>query len=224
MATRVARSTLAARAVSGAAPAVVRRVAGDSVPLEAAVERVLAARLRELRLRLGWSLAQLATATGLSKGMLSKIENGRSGPSLGTLSRLATALDVPLTAFFRGLQEESDVLPGKGGRGLGAESAQPRRAPLPALGCDAWCAPTDGTRPAHGARTNRGVPALPARGHRAPVHGQRGDGLRRGRQHVPPRAGRQPPIRRRGRALGPQQLIEFPLQFLSVKAHGHAGK
>jgi len=86
--------------------------------LEEAAERVLAARLRELRGRRGWSATRLAEETGLSKGMLSKIENGQSAPSLSTLARLASALDAPLTAFFRGLEEETDVLLVKAGRGL----------------------------------------------------------------------------------------------------------
>ena len=86
--------------------------------LEKAVERVLATQLRELRTRRGWSLAKLADETQMSKGMLSKIENGQTTPSLSTLVRLANALDAPLTAFFRGLDEETDVLLVKAGRGL----------------------------------------------------------------------------------------------------------
>ncbi|MEI8057021.1 MAG: XRE family transcriptional regulator [Actinomycetes bacterium] len=90
----------------------------DRPSLEDAVERVLATQLRELRTRRGWSLARLADETGMSKGMLSKIENGQTTPSLSTLVRLATALDAPITAFFRGLEEETDVLLVKAGRGL----------------------------------------------------------------------------------------------------------
>ena len=86
--------------------------------LEKAVERVLATQLRELRTRRGWALAKLADETQMSKGMLSKIENGQTTPSLSTLVRLANALDAPLTAFFRGLDEETDVLLVKAGRGL----------------------------------------------------------------------------------------------------------
>ena len=56
--------------------------------------------------------------TGLSKGMLSKIENMQASPSLATLARLSVALKVPVTAFFRGLNEEQDVLHIKAGRGL----------------------------------------------------------------------------------------------------------
>ena len=90
----------------------------DRPSLEEAVERVLATQLRELRARLGWSLARLADEAGMSKGMLSKIENSQTTPSLSTLVRLATALDAPITAFFRGLEEETDVLLVKAGRGL----------------------------------------------------------------------------------------------------------
>ena len=63
-------------------------------------------------------MARLAEACGLSKGMLSKIENAQAAPSLGTLARLAEALPVPFTAFFRGLPEEQDIIFVKAGAGL----------------------------------------------------------------------------------------------------------
>src|ERR1700751_5721336 len=50
--------------------------------------------------------------------MLSKIENAQASPSL---ARLSEALKVPVTAFFRGLNEEQDVLFVKAGRGLDIE-------------------------------------------------------------------------------------------------------
>ena len=53
--------------------------------------------------------------------MLSKIENAQASPSLATLARLSGALKVPVTAFFRGLDEEQDVLHVKAGRGLDIE-------------------------------------------------------------------------------------------------------
>lgn len=102
-----------------------RRPAGQSrsVPaevesLEHAVGAVIAARLREFRQQMTLTVAQLAAMSGLSKGMLSKLENSQTSPSLSTLTRLAAALDVPLTAFFRGLDEERDVLFVKAGKGF----------------------------------------------------------------------------------------------------------
>ena len=89
--------------------------------LEEALGTAIAARVREFRLQLGWTVGQLAAESGLSKGMLSKIENAQASPSLATLARLSEALQVPVTAFFRGLNEEQDVLFVKAGRGLNIE-------------------------------------------------------------------------------------------------------
>ena len=86
--------------------------------LEDALGAVIAERAREFRLQRGLTVGQLAKLTNLSKGMLSKIENAQASPSLATLARLSEALRVPVTAFFRGLNEEQDVLFVKAGRGL----------------------------------------------------------------------------------------------------------
>jgi transcriptional regulator with XRE-family HTH domain len=42
------------------------------------------------------TLDSLASASGVSRGMLIKIEKGRTNPSLATLCRLASALGVPI--------------------------------------------------------------------------------------------------------------------------------
>ncbi len=89
--------------------------------LEDALGAVIAERVREFRLQLGLTVGQLAELTSLSKGMLSKIENAQASPSLVTLARLSEAPKVPVTAFFRGLNEEQDVLHVKAGRGLDIE-------------------------------------------------------------------------------------------------------
>ena len=88
------------------------------VGVEQSLAAVIAERVRELRLRHGWTVGRLADECGLSKSMLSKIENAQSSPSLGTLARLSEALSVPVTAFFRGLSEEQDVIHVKAGAGL----------------------------------------------------------------------------------------------------------
>jgi transcriptional regulator with XRE-family HTH domain len=95
--------------------------AGSAGALEEALGAVIAERVREFRLQLGMTVGHLAEVTGLSKGMLSKIENAQASPSLATLARLSEALRVPVTAFFRGLNEEQDVLVVKAGRGLDIE-------------------------------------------------------------------------------------------------------
>ncbi|HEV8653437.1 MAG TPA: XRE family transcriptional regulator [Actinomycetes bacterium] len=90
----------------------------DPFELERALGSVIAQRVREYRLLLGLTVGQLAQLSGLSKGMLSKMENAQASPSLATLARLSGALSVPITAFFRGLDEERDVLFVKAGQGL----------------------------------------------------------------------------------------------------------
>lgn len=83
-----------------------------------ALGAVIAGRLREFRLGRGWTVGRLADESAVSKSMLSKIENVQASPSLMTLVRLAEALAVPVTAFFRGLSEEQDMVFVKAGGGL----------------------------------------------------------------------------------------------------------
>lgn len=62
--------------------------------------------VRDFRKGVGLTIAALAKVSGFSIGMLSKIENGLSCPSLSTLKALSNALNVPVTAFFRKYEEE----------------------------------------------------------------------------------------------------------------------
>ena len=72
--------------------------------------RVVGERVRDARRALSMTMAQFAELANLSLGMVSKIEHGQTSPSLSTLTRLAQAARVPITAFFRGLDEEHDVV------------------------------------------------------------------------------------------------------------------
>jgi transcriptional regulator with XRE-family HTH domain len=53
--------------------------------------------LQALRTERGWSLDQLVARSGVSKGVLVAIEQGRSNPNLATLARLSDAFGVPVT-------------------------------------------------------------------------------------------------------------------------------
>jgi transcriptional regulator with XRE-family HTH domain len=72
--------------------------------LEAAIGR----EVRNFRRQQGMTVADLANVTGLSIGMLSKIENGNTSPSLTTLQVLSHAFSVPVTAFFRSYEERRE--------------------------------------------------------------------------------------------------------------------
>jgi transcriptional regulator with XRE-family HTH domain len=56
--------------------------------------------LRAMRKARRLSIRNLAEVSGLSVNTLSLIENGRTSPSVNTLSQLAQSLKVPITAFF----------------------------------------------------------------------------------------------------------------------------
>lgn len=72
------------------------------------LERCLGAALRDKRLAHGLTIADVSELAGISRGMLSKIENGQTATSLDTLHRLARALGVSLSALFR----DVDVIEG----------------------------------------------------------------------------------------------------------------
>ncbi len=74
--------------------------------------------VRTFRSKLGITVADLAAAAKLSPGMLSKIENGLTSPSLTTLKMLSGALGVPVTAFFRRYEERRDAVFVRAGEGL----------------------------------------------------------------------------------------------------------
>lgn len=83
------------------------------------LERYLGNTIRDIRQKLGLTIADVSTLAGISRGMLSKIENAQTATSLETLSRLAQALGVSLATLFRSY----DVRVGsaqlvKGGEGM----------------------------------------------------------------------------------------------------------
>ncbi len=65
------------------------------------LERYIGNTIRELRQKHGLTIAEIADQTGISRGMLSKIENAQTATSLETLVKLANALGVSLSALFR---------------------------------------------------------------------------------------------------------------------------
>lgn len=88
---------------------------GQSKPLD----RFLGSTIHQLRLQHGLTLAEVAERAGISRGMLSKIENGLSSASLDTLEQLANALGVTLARFFQGYNlPTSNVQFVKNGQGL----------------------------------------------------------------------------------------------------------
>jgi transcriptional regulator with XRE-family HTH domain len=61
----------------------------------------IAQKIRSTRLEKNLTIQQLATRTNVSKGLLSKIENSRTVPSLPVFVTLIQSLDISLKEFFR---------------------------------------------------------------------------------------------------------------------------
>jgi transcriptional regulator with XRE-family HTH domain len=61
---------------------------------------LLAERLARLRIERGWTLAELAEQSGLSKPFLSRLESGARQPSLGALLTLGRIYQTPLHALL----------------------------------------------------------------------------------------------------------------------------
>jgi transcriptional regulator with XRE-family HTH domain len=56
--------------------------------------------IRAHRLQRGLSQGDIEKKTGLLRCYLSRVENGHTVPSLDTLSKIAGALDLPISQFF----------------------------------------------------------------------------------------------------------------------------
>jgi len=85
------------------------------------LEQSIGRGVKRYREKLGLTISELAAAAAMSAGMLSKIENGATSPSLSSLQALSRALHVPVTALFRGFEEIRDASFVKAGQGLTIE-------------------------------------------------------------------------------------------------------
>jgi transcriptional regulator with XRE-family HTH domain/quercetin dioxygenase-like cupin family protein len=80
----------------------------------------LGARLRDVRLKSGMSLREVARQLGVSPSFISQMENGKSQPSVATLYSMAQLLGVSIDDLFN---------PGSAGRGE-AQIVDPVHAPV----------------------------------------------------------------------------------------------
>jgi len=69
----------------------------------------IGARIRQLRIKNGLTLEELASRTELTKGFLSQLERNLTSPSLTTLEDIAEALGVSMSGFFAEEEEEKFI-------------------------------------------------------------------------------------------------------------------
>jgi transcriptional regulator with XRE-family HTH domain len=67
------------------------------------VQKTLGARIRDLRLKKGWSQEAFADICGIHRSHMGEIERGETNVTLSTLLVVAQHLEITITALFRGI-------------------------------------------------------------------------------------------------------------------------
>ena len=88
---------------------------------ENVLEVAIGRQIRIYRKQMEITVSDLSKMTGLSTGMLSKIENGNTSPSLSTLQALSNALSIPMTAFFKQFEQKRECIHTKANEGVEVE-------------------------------------------------------------------------------------------------------
>lgn len=77
----------------------------------ASLDTLLAQRIRRERDARGWSIADLAAASGVSRAMISKVERAEASPTAALLGRLSGALHLTVSALLA--RAEADAGPSR---------------------------------------------------------------------------------------------------------------
>jgi transcriptional regulator with XRE-family HTH domain len=77
----------------------------------ASLDALLAQRIRRERDARGWSIADLAAASGVSRAMISKVERAEASPTAALLGRLSGALHLTVSALLA--RAEADAGPAR---------------------------------------------------------------------------------------------------------------
>lgn len=96
-------------------------VPSDRGPSGGALAIAVGKEIKSLRLSLSMAANQLAEASGLSNGMLSKIERGSTTPSFSTLVAISTALKVPVARLFASYEQRADYSLVRAGKGISVQ-------------------------------------------------------------------------------------------------------
>ena len=175
--------------------------------------------MRSRAKEIGLTSSELAKRVGLSRAMISRIENAQVSPSLATMSRLAEALEVPITSLFQGLDEERDALFTRAGEGPSSGARHSQRPPLPAARVDARAGQAHGADAGDALERERGVPLYqhPGTEFLYMLEGQMDYGYAGASYELNPGDS----LQFDGEvAHGPLRLGRLPVVFLSVTSYG----
>ncbi len=100
-----------------------REVSGDG-----SSSPTIGVRIRGLRQQKGFTQAQLEAATGLQRSYISRVECGRTAPSIETLKKFAASLDVSLSHLFHSGDDAPSTSGSNSGRTLEQLARKPGKA------------------------------------------------------------------------------------------------
>jgi transcriptional regulator with XRE-family HTH domain len=67
------------------------------------IQKTLGTRIRELRLKKGWSQEQFADICDIHRSHMGEIERGETNLTLSTMLVIAQKLETTISALFRGI-------------------------------------------------------------------------------------------------------------------------
>lgn len=78
--------------------------------MTSSLDRTIGERVRELRTAQALTLDELATRSGVSRAMISRIERGEASPTAQLLARLCSALGITLSTLFASREQQPSPL------------------------------------------------------------------------------------------------------------------
>ena len=79
-------------------------------PTQSGIEQRIAIHLKQRRLAIGLSLADLAERSGVSRAMISKVERSAASPTAALLGRLCNGLGLTLSALIANAEQSESPL------------------------------------------------------------------------------------------------------------------
>jgi transcriptional regulator with XRE-family HTH domain len=70
------------------------------------IQKRLGARIRELRIKRGWTQDEFADLSGLHRAQVGAFENGRMNITLSSLLLIAQTLGLRIIDLFKGVEDE----------------------------------------------------------------------------------------------------------------------
>ena len=87
--------------------------------------RRIGSKVKDLRIGSGLTQKKLAESTGLSPGLISRIENGLTMPSIPTLQTISNNLKTEVGYFFKDHEEEGYIVTHPGARRIVVSKSEP---------------------------------------------------------------------------------------------------